>query len=84
MNTQIDNVITNLNTLAPGIDTQDADFIVNFYNFLYNGLKTDEEREAFKLGSLAVFAEAGKFRIRSVYYTFLFKRAVKRLKEADA
>lgn len=73
-------VLTNLEALAAGMGKQDADTMYSFYSIANARLlKTEEEREAFRLGALAMFADAAGYKLRAAYYRRKFKRAMKRL-----
>lgn len=73
------NVLTNLEALASGIGKQDADTAYSFYAIAHNQLESKEEREAFRFGALALYAEAAKMRIRAAYYQNKFKKAMLKL-----
>ena len=74
------NVLTNLEALASGIGKQDVDTAFSFYAIASERLlETDAEREAFRLGALAMFADVAGFKIRAAYYRRKFKRAIKAL-----
>lgn len=75
----MNNVLTNLEALASGVGKQDVDTSISFYNIVSNQLETQEEREAFRLGALAIFADVGNMRIRAWYYRRKFQRAMERL-----
>lgn len=74
------NVLTNLEALASGVGKQDEDMLFNFYTIASERLlETDAEREAFRLGALAMFADVAGYKIRAAYYRRKFKQAMKRL-----
>lgn len=75
----MENVIKYLEALTSGIGKQDEEITMNFYHISLSQLDTAEEKEAFKQGSLAVFAEAGKMRFRRMWYTRKYKKALKQL-----
>ena len=73
------NVLISLEALASGIGKQDVDAAYSFYAIAYNQLETEQEREAFRWGALAVFADVGKMRIRAAYYRRQFAKAIEQL-----
>lgn len=74
------NVLTNLEALAAGMGKQDADTMYSFYAIANARLlETEEQREAFRYGALAMFADAAGYKIRAAYYRRKFKQAMKRL-----
>lgn len=74
------NVMVNLEALASGIGKQDADTMYNFYSIANARLlETEAQREAFRLGALAMFADAAGYKLRAAYYRRKFKQAMKRL-----
>ena len=73
------NVIINLEALASGIGKQDENTTMSFYAIAHNQLETKQEREAFRLGALAMFADVGNMRIRAAYYRRKFKKAIEQL-----
>lgn len=74
------NVLTNLEALAAGMGKQSADMMYNFYAIANARLlKTEAQREAFRLGALAMFADVAGYKIRAAYYRRKFKQAMKRL-----
>lgn len=74
------NVLTNLEALAAGMGKQDVDTMYNFYSIASERLlKTEAQREAFRLGALAMFADAAGYKIRAAYYRRKFKKAMKEL-----
>lgn len=73
-------VTVNLEALASGIGKQDVDTAYSFYTIARNRLlETEAEREAFKLGSLAMMAEAAGYTIRAAYYRRKFNKAMEQL-----
>lgn len=73
-------VLTNLKALASGIGKQDADTAFSFYVAASQRLlETEEQREAFRLGALALFADVAGYKIRAAYYRHKFKKAMERL-----
>ena len=73
-------VLTNLEALAAGMGKQSADMMYNFYAIANARLlETEEQREAFRLGALAMFADAAGYKLRAVYYRRKFKKAIKAL-----
>lgn len=73
-------VLANLEALASGIGKQDADTMYSFYAIANARLlKTEEQREAFRLGALAMMADAAGYKIRAAYYRCKFKKAMKEL-----
>ncbi|MBM7717248.1 hypothetical protein JOC94_004273 [Bacillus thermophilus] len=75
----MNSVMINLEALASGIGKQGVNPAVSFYHIAHNQLQTDEERQAFRLGALAMFADVGKMRLRRAYYTHQFRKAMKKL-----
>ena len=76
------NVMINLDALASGIGKQDADMLFNFYWIASERLlETQEEREAFRLGALAMFADEAGYKIRAAYYRRKFCKAVEKLRK---
>ena len=75
----MNNVLISLEALASGIGKQDENTTMSFYAIAHNQLKTKQEREAFRWGALAVFADVGKMRIRAAYYRRKFKKAIEQL-----
>ena len=74
------NVLTNLEALAAGMGKQSADMMYNFYAIANARLlKTEAQREAFRLGALAMCADVAGYKIRAAYYRRKFKQAMKRL-----
>lgn len=75
-------VLTNLEALAAGIGKQDVDTMLSFYAIANARLlETEEQREAFRLGALAMFADAAGYNLRAAYYRRKFKRAMKALQK---
>lgn len=75
-------VLTNLEALASGVGKQDEDMLFNFYTIASERLlETEEQREAFRLGALAMFADAAGYKIRAAYYRRKFKQAMKVLQK---
>lgn len=75
-------VLTNLEALASGIGKQDADTMYSFYSIANTRLlETEAEREAFRLGALAMFADAAGYKLRAAYYRRKFKKAMKVLQK---
>ena len=75
-------VLANLEALASGIGKQDVDTAFSFYAIASERLlETDAEREAFRLGALAMFADAAGYKIRAAYYRRKFKKAMKALQK---
>lgn len=73
-------VLANLEALASGIGKQDADVMFSFYAIANARLlETEEQREAFRLGALAMFADAAGYKLRAAYYRRKFYKALKRL-----
>ncbi len=73
-------VLANLEALAAGIGKQDADVMYSFYAIANARLlETEEQRKAFRLGALAMFADAAGYKLRAAYYRSKFKQAMKRL-----
>lgn len=68
--------------VVSGIGKQDIDTFLSFYYFARSQLKTEAERQALRFGTLAMIADYCKFPLRRAYYTFKFKRALKRIKSA--
>ena len=77
----MENVITYLKALSSGIGKQDVDTTLSFYSIAQRELETEAEQEAFRFGALAMFADVGKMRLRRVYYTHKFKKALKQLRK---
>ena len=75
-------VLTNLEALASGIGKQDADTMYSFYTIANARLlETEEQRQAFRYGALAMFADAAGYKLRAAYYRRKFKRAMKALQK---
>lgn len=75
-------VLINLEALASGIGKQDADTMYSFYAIANARLlETEEQRQAFRLGALAMFADAAGYKIRAAYYRRKFKQAMKALQK---
>mgnify|MGYP001210659049 FL=1 len=73
-------VLTNLEALAAGMGKQDVDTMLSFYSIANARLlKTEEQRQAFRYGALAMFADAAGYKIRAAYYRRKFKKAIKAL-----
>lgn len=73
-------VLANLEALAAGMGKQDVDTMLSFYSIANARLlETEEQREAFRLGALAMFADAAGYKIRAAYYRYKFKKAIKAL-----
>ena len=73
-------VLSNLEALAAGIGKQDEDMLFNFYAIANTRLlETEEQREAFRYGALAMFADAAGYKLRAAYYRRKFRQALKRL-----
>ena len=73
-------VMINLEALASGIGKQGVDTAYSFYSIASDRLlETEAEKEAFKLGSLAMMADAAGYKVRAAYYRYKFKRALKEL-----
>lgn len=73
-------VLTNLEALASGIGKQDADTMYSFYAIANARLlETEAQREAFRYGALAMFADAAGYKIRAAYYRRKFKKAMKQI-----
>ncbi|GIN58090.1 hypothetical protein J8TS2_24090 [Lederbergia ruris] len=76
----MNNVITNLEALASGIGKQDADTTASFYHIASQRLlETEAERNAFRYGALAMFADVSNQRLRAAYYRRKFGQAIKRI-----
>lgn len=75
-------VMRYLEALASGIGYQDDETLYSFYAAASNQLETEAEREAFRLGALALTADVAGMRLRNWYYTRKFKKAMKNLKGA--
>lgn len=58
---------------------QDEDDILRLYETIAGQLETDEEKEAFKQGSLSMIADASNYRLRRIWHKLKFKRAMKKL-----
>ena len=71
-----------LNAIASGVGKQDIDTFLSFYYFARSQLKAEAERQALRYGTLAMIADYCKFPLRRAFYTFKFKRALKRIKSA--
>lgn len=71
-----------LKAIASGLGKQDEETFLSFYDFARSQLKTEAERQALRYGTLAMIADYCKFPLRRAYYTFKFKRALKRIKNA--
>lgn len=76
---KMEKVKTNLKAIADAIEQNDEVRTKMFYDLAMEQFDTEEEREAFKQGSLAMFADAGKMRFRRLYRTIRFRRTMKRL-----
>lgn len=75
-------VMINLEALASGIGRQDADMACSFYAAARDRLlETEEEREAFRYGALAMYAEAAGYTIRAAYYRSKFNKAMNQLQK---
>ena len=73
-------VLTNLEALAAGMGKQDVDTMLSFYSIANARLlETEEQREAFRLGALAMMADAAGYKLRAAYYRRKFKKAMKEL-----
>ena len=73
-------VLTNLEALAAGMGKQDVDTAFSFYTIASERLlETEEQREAFRYGALAMFADAAGYKLRAAYYRRKFKKAIKAL-----
>lgn len=78
----MNDVLRYLEALASGVGYQDDETLYSFYVAASNQLETNAEREAFRLGALALTADVADLRLRSWYYTRKFKKAMKNLKGA--
>lgn len=75
-------VMINLEALASGIGRQDVDTACSFYTIARDRLlESEEEREAFRYGALAMFADAGKMRVKAAYYRRKFNKAMNQLQK---
>lgn len=74
-----DRVISYLEAIAREIGNQDEDTFVSFYKLLESQLQSEAERKALAFGTLAMIADYYKLPLRRAYYTFKFKRALKRI-----
>lgn len=74
-------VLDALEALSSGIERQEEGITLSFYHNMMDQFETAEEKEAFHQGSLAMTADAGNLRIRRLYHTFKFRRAMKKLGE---
>lgn len=68
-----------LKALAETIDNSTEEGVINMYELIDSGFNTAAEREAFRLGALALMAGVGNMRLRHWYYTRKFKRAFNKL-----
>lgn len=76
----MENVLECLKALGSGVGKQDICVVESFYNIAQQRiLQTDVERESFKLGSLAIMADAAGYKMRTAYYRYKFKQALKEL-----
>lgn len=73
----MNDVLRYLEALSTGIGYQDDETLYSFYVAASNRLETKAEREAFRLGALALTADVAGMRLRSWYYTLKFKKAMK-------
>ena len=75
-------VLANLEALAAGIGKQDADTMYSFYSIANARLlETEAQREAFRLGALAMMADAAGYKLRAAYYRRKFYKAMKALQK---
>ena len=71
-----------LKAIASSLGKEDEETFLSFYDFAKSQLKTEAEHQALMFGTLALLADHCKFPLRKAYYTFKFKRALKRIKSA--
>ena len=78
-----ENVLKYLEAFASGIGKQSEEISISFYEIGMNQMDTHEQREAFRLGSLAVLTGVSNMRIRHSWYTHKFKKAINKIKRGN-
>jgi hypothetical protein len=77
-------VLSYLKAIGGMIGKHDPKTVERFYMHADDNLRTEDERKALNYGSLAMVADAYKMPLKRAYYAFLFRRAIKKLKKAEA
>jgi hypothetical protein len=80
----MDEVLSYLKAIAGMIGKHDAKTVERFYMHADANLSDKDARKALNYGSLAMVADAYKMPIRRAYYGLLFRRAIRKLKKAEA
>lgn len=73
------NVTMRLKAVADSMVTGDTKAVYNIYDMAMNQLATSGEKEAFKYGALAIFSDVGNMKIRRLWHTHQFRKALRSL-----
>ena len=81
MNVLQADVVDKLKAMADGIGKkQSEEALYNLYQIAADQLNTPEQREALRLGTMAMILYAYRMKVRAFLYERCFRRAYRRLK----
>ena len=81
MNVLQADVVDKLKAMADGVGKkQSEEALYNLYQIAANQLITDEQREALRLGTMAMISYAYRMKVRAFFYERRFRRVYRRIK----